>query len=279
MMKTRVRPINVFCTAFLTLGLFCVFLPFFLVIINSFKTAAESAHGFFALPASLNLENYKTVIFDENFPLYFFNTVEILVLSMGGILLILPLTSWLVAKNMHRIYYKTFYILLIIGILVPFQVIMSPMTMWMTKLGLMNKLGLILLYITFSMTQGVFLYTSYIRSVIPKELEEAAMIDGSGVLATYWKIIFPLLMPMTGTVIIMNSLWIWNDFLMPLLILNLSDKNWTLTLFQYNFRTQYSTDYNLVFVTVLLSAIPIVVIYAFFQKYIIAGLTGGAIKS
>lgn len=83
----------------------------------------------------------------------------------------------------------------------------------------------------------------------------------------------------SSTVIIMNSLWIWNDFLMPLLILNLSDKNWTLTLFQYNFRTQYSTDYNLVFVTVLLSAIPIVVIYAFFQKYIIAGLTGGAIKS
>lgn len=142
----------------------------------------------------------------------------------------------------------------------------------------MHQGGLIVLYITYSLTQGVFLYQGYLRTVIPGEVEEAARIDGSGILTTYTRIIFPMMKPMTGTIIILNSLWIWNDFLMPLLVLNRSNAYWTLPLFQYNFKSQYAFEFNLAFATFVLSIAPIIVIYACFQKHIIAGLTSGAIK-
>jgi raffinose/stachyose/melibiose transport system permease protein len=142
----------------------------------------------------------------------------------------------------------------------------------------MNQFGMILLYSTFSLGQGVFLFVGYYKS-IPVELEEAASIDGTGILGTFFKIVYPLTKPMTITVIILNTLWIWNDFLLPLLVLNKSATMWTLPIYQYNFKSAYTFDFNLAFASFLFSIIPMIILYAFLQKYIIEGLTAGAIKS
>lgn len=278
MAKSGKRLSRVLAYAVLTAGLLVICIPFYLAVLTAFKPTAESMNDFFALPSSLYLDNFKTVIAKNNFIQYFQNSVLILVASVAGILAVVPMTAYAIHKNIGRLYYKVFNALLVAGILIPFQVFMLPMTQQMSALNLMHQGGLIVLYITYSLTQGVFLYQGYLRTVIPGEVEEAARIDGSGILTTYTRIIFPMMKPMTGTIIILNSLWIWNDFLMPLLVLNRSNAYWTLPLFQYNFKSQYAFEFNLAFATFVLSIAPIIVIYACFQKHIIAGLTSGAIK-
>ncbi len=278
MVKSGKRLSRVLAYAALTAGLLVICIPFYLAVLTAFKPTAESMNDFFALPSSLYLDNFKTVIAKNNFIQYFQNSVLILVVSIAGILAVVPMTAYTIHKNIARPYYKVFNALLVAGILIPFQVFMLPMTQQMSAMNLMHQGGLIILYITYSLTQGVFLYQGYLRTVIPGEIEEAARIDGSGILTTYTRIIFPMMKPMTGTIIILNSLWIWNDFLMPLLVLNRSNSYWTLPLFQYNFKSQYAFEFNLAFATFVLSIAPIIVIYACFQKHIIAGLTSGAIK-
>ena len=123
----------------------------------------------------------------------------------------------------------------------------------------------------------ITLYVGYIKT-IPRDLEEAAYIDGCSIWQAYYKVIFPLLRPVTATVFIMNALWIWNDFLLPLLILNKSPKYWTLQLFQYNFKSQYMFDYNLAFSSFMMSSLPVIIVYLIMQKNIVSGLTCGAIK-
>jgi len=145
------------------------------------------------------------------------------------------------------------------------------------KFGLLNSFGLILLYWTYTFKKGAFLFVGYLKS-IPLELEEAAYIDGCSVFQTYIHIVFPLLKPMIATMIVIDGLWIWNDFLLPLLILNKEPTSWTLPLFQFQFKNQYSFDFNLAFASFLLGMLPMVLLYMAMQRYIIGGLTRGAIK-
>lgn len=131
------------------------------------------------------------------------------------------------------------------GLFVPSQVVLLPVTKMMSKLNMLNHAGLIILYVAFSLTQGVFLFVNYIRG-LPYEIGESAQIDGCSVFQTYVKIVLPLVKPMISTLLIMDTLWIWNDFMLPLLILNRSQAIWTLPLFQYNFKTEYylnNSDY------------------------------------
>jgi len=279
MNKKQLKFDRVFSYFVLAVGLFIILVPLYLALITAFKPTKDSIANFFSFPKSLYLDNFITVISNSNFFKFFGNSTLILAASLIGILVLVPLTAYVIQKNISSKYYRFFYFAFVAGILVPFQVFMLPVTQQMNKLNLMHQGGLIVLYITFAMTQGIFLYSGYIRTVIPKDLEEAAYMDGCGVIRTYISIIFPMMKPMTGTVIILNSLWIWNDFLLPLLILNKSQSYWTLVLFQYNFKSSYTFDFNLAFAAFVLSIVPIIIVYVFFQKYIIAGLTGGAVKS
>ncbi|GGF97865.1 carbohydrate ABC transporter permease [Paenibacillus aceti] len=263
----------------LLMGLVVILTPLYLTLITAFKTTKESARNFFSFPTELYLGNFQEVINSNNFFQFFANSIMITAVSIVLILLVVPLTAYAISRNLDKWYFKTFYILLILGIIVPFQVIMLPVTKLMTQLHLLNRVGLIFLYVTFALTQGVFLYVGYIRTTIPKELEEAAYVDGCTKFRTYCSIIFPLLAPLTATIIIINAFWIWNDFLLPLLILNKAETYWTLPLFQYNFKSTYSVNYNLLFSSFVLTIIPIMTVYVIFQKQIIAGLTGGAVKS
>ena len=170
------------------------------------------------------------------------------------------------------------YSLLILGIFVPFQVIMIPITVMMSKLGLANIWGLVLLYLTYAIPQTLFLYVGYIKISVPDSLDEAAEIDGADRFTTYRRIIFPMLKPMHATTLIINALWFWNDFMLPLLILNKDSKMWTLPLFQYNYQGQHFNDYGPSFASYIVGIVTITVVYLIFQKHIISGMSNGAVK-
>ena len=276
MMKKKIG--NIASGMILFAGILLIAFPMYLTIVTAFKTGKETAQNFFTLPQTLYLDNFKEVIQSNEFFVYVGNSILITVCSLVLILIIVPLVSYAITRNMKKLYYKGIYLMFSLGIFVPFQVIMLPVVKQMTKLSLLNKYGLIILYATYALAQGVFLYVGYIKNNMPMELEEAAYIDGASKIKTYILVVFPMLKPMTATIIITNALWVWNDFLLPLLMLNKSSKYWTLPLFQYNFQSTYAVEYNLAFASFVLTIIPILIIYLIFQKYILAGMTNGAVK-
>lgn len=258
-------------------GLALILFPLYLVVINSFKSLEEAGRNFFALPSTLRPDNFTELFTNSNYWAFLRNSLKITVISVALILLLVPSVSYAVARNFERKYYKTIYFYLLMGLFIPSQVIMLPVTKMMTRLNLLNHEGLIVLYAAFSLTQGVFLFVNYIRG-LPYEIEESAQIDGCGVFQTYVRIVLPLVKPMISTLLIMDTLWIWNDFMLPLLILNRTKNIWTLPLFQYNFKTEYSFNYTLAFSAYLLAMLPMLIIYCLGQKYIIKGLTAGSVK-
>lgn len=261
----------------LACGLLLILFPLYLVLINAFKTLDEAGRNFFALPERLNTDNFMELFTNSNYWIFLRNSLKITVISVGLILIFVPSVSYAVARNFEKRYYRTVYYYLLMGLFIPSQVIMLPVTKMMTKLGLLNHTGLIVLYAAFSLTQGVFLFVNYIRG-LPYEIEESAQIDGCSVLGTYVRIVLPLVKPMLSTLLIMDALWIWNDFMLPLLILNRAQEIWTLPLFQYNFKTEYSFNYTMAFTAYLLAMLPMLIIYCLGQKYIIKGLTAGSVK-
>lgn len=258
-------------------GLILILFPLWLVLINSFKTLEEAGKNFFALPSRLNFDNYLELFANSNYWIFLRNSLKITVISITLILILVPSVSYAIARNFNKKYYKTIYYYLLLGLFIPSQVVLLPVTKMMSKLNMLNHGGLILLYAAFSLTQGVFLFVNYIRG-LPYEIEESAQIDGCSVFQTYVKIVLPLVKPMISTLLIMDVLWIWNDFMLPLLILNRTQEIWTLPLFQYNFKTEYSFNYTMAFTAYLLAMLPMLIIYCMGQKYIVKGLTAGSVK-
>lgn len=252
--------------------------PILLIVINSFKSLQDAASDFFGWPNTLYLDNCTQLFTDSKFWKYMTNSVGITFISLLLVVLIVPMVSYAIARNFERRYYKALYYYMVIGLFVPFQIIMLPLVKEMTKLGLMNRLGVIVIYASTAVSQGVFLFVSYIRAM-PVEMEEAANIDGCSATATYFKIVFPLIKPMVSTLIVIDALWFWNDFQLPLLLLNKNPDFWTLPIFQYNFKSVSSFNYTMAFAAYLTCLIPIVIIYIFCQKHIINGLTAGAVKN
>ena len=258
-------------------GLILILFPIWLVLINSFKTLEEAGKNFFALPSRLNFDNYLELFANSNYWIFLRNSLKITVISIILILILVPSISYAIARNFNKKYYKTIYYYLLLGLFIPSQVVLLPVTKMMSKLNMLNHGGLILLYAAFSLTQGVFLFVNYIRG-LPYEIEESAQIDGCSVFQTYVRIVLPLVKPMISTLLIMDVLWIWNDFMLPLLILNRTQEIWTLPLFQYNFKTEYSFNYTMAFTAYLLAMLPMLIIYCMGQKYIVKGLTAGSVK-
>ena len=262
----------------LLVGLIIVLVPLYITIITAFKTQQQSTLDFFSFPGALFLGNFNHVLGRAQFLRFLANSLMISTASVALIVLLVPMASFAIARNGKRGYYSTLYFFIVLGIFIPFQVIMLPISSFMTKLNLNNIFGVILFYLGVSFMKGVFLLVKYIRTNVPIELEEAANIDGASIAFTYFKVTFPLLKPMISTIMIMDFLWIWNDFMLPLIVLNRSPASWTLPLFQYNFKTQYTFEYNLAFAAVLLSILPVLFLYAFAQRYIIEGLSAGSVK-
>lgn len=259
-------------------GMILIFLPLALVFITAFKSNLQIAENWFRMPNPVYLENFKTLFAKDELKYAFVNSIFIAAIFLGISTISLPLTAYGVSRTMAgNRFLRYFYYFLIIGLFVPFQAKMIPLIMIASKLGMMNVPGIIILYIAGSTCEGVFLCAGYLQS-IPPDMEEAAYIDGAGFFRTYHQVILPLMKPILATVAIQNALWVWNDFQLPLLVLNKSPKFWTLILYVYNFKTAYQTDFGLIFASFLISMLPIMVFYAIMQKQIIGGLTAGAVK-
>ena len=257
-------------------GIILIIFPMYVTIVTAFKTPQESGSSFFALPSSFFLGNFISVINKSYYFRYILNTAVILVCSVIVELLIVPMAAYSIQRN-NRKYYRFLYVFIVCGLFVPFQVRMVSLVQMMSQLHLMSKLGMVFLYLAATTPPGVFLITGYLKSV-PEQIEEAAYMDGSSDGAPYFRVVVPLLKPILSTLLIKDSLFIWNDFQLPLIILNGSTKSWTLQLFQYNFKSQYSFDYNLAFASFIMTMLPILILYILIQKNIVAGLSAGAVK-
>ena len=228
----------------LILGSVLILVPLLATLFSSFKPTKDIVDNFFGFPTNFTWDNFSRLLAD-GIGGYYWNSVVITVLSLLAVMIFIPMAAYSIARNMSkRKAFTIMYTLLILGIFVPFQVIMIPITVMMSKLGLANTFGLILLYLTYAIPQTLFLYVGYIKISIPESLDEAAEIDGANKFTTYFRIIFPMMKPMHATTMIINALWFWNDFMLPLLVLNRDSKMWTLPLFQYNYAGQYFNDYG-----------------------------------
>ncbi|PNV61980.1 sugar ABC transporter permease [Clostridium sp. chh4-2] len=263
---------------FLILGLLTIMTPLYITVVTTFKTASESTKSFFTFPGSLYLDSYKEILRNPKFYYALRNTFGITITALAGNMLIMPMMSYAISRSMgtSRIYRGIYYFLLM-GIFIPFQVRMMPLVKLMSALHLTNAFGVVVLYIAYATCESVFLYVGFLAS-IPTELEEAAYIDGASTIQSYRSVVFPLLKPMMATVLIREGLMMWNDFMMPLVMLNRNPSSWTLTIFQYNFQSEFNIDYGLTFTCFVLSSLPIIIFYIFMQKNIIGGMTSGAVK-
>ncbi len=270
------KKINWTVTTLLIVGSIVILFPLYLTVVNAFKTPQETAQSILALPSSWSIENFTTAIEMTNFFNALGNSFYITFFTVILTVLTNSLVAYAIARNMHKRIYKILFYYFVSAMFVPFPIIMLPIVKQMSELNLNNPTGLIILYVVYGLAFNIFLYVGYIKT-IPKELEEAAIIDGCSRWGVFWRVVFPLLAPMNATVGILTALWAWNDFMLPLVIL--SDRaDATLPLVQYIFQSQFSVNYNLAFASYLLALLPMLIVYLFAQKWIISGVTKGAIK-
>ncbi len=262
----------------LTLGALLVFFPFYLTVVSSLKDMSDIFSNFFGLPRRVVFDNFTYVLQRPDYFIALKNSAIITGVAIVAMVLFLPMCAYAISRRRSSSrFYNFLYFFMVAGIFIPFQVKMLPMVKLMSNIGLLNRTGAILLYIANSTCEGIFLLVGYLAS-LPTDLEEAAYIDGATTNQVFYKIVRPIMKPIISTVVIKNSLWIWNDYFMPSLVLNQSNLNRTLTLYQYSFRTENSTNFTIVFAVMLLSILPIFIVYCLFQKRIVAGMMEGAVK-
>ncbi|MFZ5969764.1 MAG: carbohydrate ABC transporter permease [Bacillota bacterium] len=261
-------------------ALFITFLlyvaPFFLVLINSFKTTQEFISNPIALPGGLNTLNYINAFKRMQFSKAFMNSFIVTVCSVVLITLFSSMMAYAIVRFKGKVN-QVLFIIMVSSMIIPFQAIMIPLVKIYGSIGMLNnKWALIYMYMGFGTALAVFIYHGFIKS-IPLELEEAAMIDGCTRIQAFFRVVFPLLKPTTMTIVILNVLWIWNDFLLPSLVL-MTPSERTLPLSTYYFFGTYTVDYGLLMAGLMMTIIPVIVVYIFTQKHIIKGVMQGSIK-
>ncbi|NQX59415.1 carbohydrate ABC transporter permease [Paenibacillus qinlingensis] len=251
-------------------------IPFYFVIANSLKTFPELAANTAKLPSSLYLDNYTKVWSIMKFPKAFFNSLFITVLANVGLVIISSMAAYRMVRKASK-FNNLVFLAFVAAMVIPFQSIMIPLVRVASQVGFMDsKLGLVACYYGFGVSLNVFLYHGFIKS-IPLEIEESAKVDGSSAYGVFWKIVFPLLKPMSITIIILNSLWIWNDYLLPSLVLGNPELR-TIPLATFSFFGQYTKQWDLALAGLTLSVLPIVIFFLFLQKHIVEGITAGSVK-
>lgn len=272
---------NMPVTILLAIGALTILFPLYITIVVAFKSPDQmttDVAGLLSLPTSWNLNNFREAIATTNFPVVILNSLLITGFAVVLVIITNSLVAYAIARNMHKRFYKFAYMYFISGMFVPFAILMLPLVKQTSILNMDNIPGIIILYVVFNMSMNTLLYVGYLKN-IPIALEEAAYVDGASTWTVFWKIIFPLLKPMHATVAIMTALATWNDVMMPLVILEGSDaSSMTLPITQLLFQTKFGTNYNVAFASYLLALLPILIFYVFAQKWIINGVTNGAVK-
>ena len=268
--------------------LFILFmLPFWMVVLNAAKDAKEIIYSAVAWPASWGQMWVNIVkIFNNPTTDYvgaFIDSVIITVVSLSVILLFSSMCAWVLVRNKAR-WSTIVFMAFVAAMVIPFQVVMFPLVRWLRILGgglgiplLGTYQGIVFAYLGFGCSMSVFILHGFIKGV-PLELEEAATIDGCSQSSTFFRIVLPLLQPVAVTVLILNGIWIWNDYLLPLLVLGSAGQVQTIPLAVTAFAGAYLKQWDLILTSALLAMIPIIVLFLFAQRYIIKGMVEGAIK-
>jgi raffinose/stachyose/melibiose transport system permease protein len=254
-----------------------VVLPLYYLFVTTFKTSAEAAIAPMALPKSWNLERYITVFQKMNYPRAFFNTFVITVFSVTGIVIVTSMAGYVLNRKKTTRPAKIFFTFILVGLMFPFSLSMLGLYKIVQSLHLMNTLAaVILVNISGGIPYNTFMFKGFVGTV-PFELEESARMDGAGVFKTYWKIIFPLLTPIVATMVILNSVSIWNNFMIPLYFIQ-SSKFRVLLLEVYSNVGQFITDWTNLFPMLVLAILPLIIFFLFMQKFIINGIMSGSLK-
>lgn len=267
--------------------LFFIF-PFVIVLINSGKSSFEITQSPMSLPSnwSMILKNIRTIWTDINinYPSSFVTSVIITTISLFFITVLASQAGWALVRTKTKTSQVIFFIF-VGAMVIPFQIVMFPLLSWfkivkdVTGIKLIRAYaGIIIAYIGFGSSLSIFLYHGFIKG-IPFDLEEAATIDGCTRFQVFRYIVSPILKPIHATVIILNGLWIWNDYLLPLLILGKGNKVQTIPLAVANFAGAYVKQWDLILTAILMAMVPIIILFLFAQKYIIKGMIAGSIKS
>jgi raffinose/stachyose/melibiose transport system permease protein len=250
--------------------------PFYYVFSNSLKPFAEILTNTSALPKVLMFDNYVNAFEKLNFLTVFKNSLIITIGSNIVLVIFCSMAAYMLVrtkKKISNIIFMTF----VAAMIIPFQSLMIPLIKTAGNLGLLNSMwGLVFMYLGFGSGMTIFLYHGFIKG-IPLELEEAAIIDGCSRFGVFWRIVFPLLKPITVTIVILNSLWIWNDFLLPSLVLQDPELR-TIPLATFFFFGQYTKQWDLALAALVIGIIPLLIFFFTMQKHIIQGITSGSIK-
>lgn len=249
--------------------------PFYIVIINSFKTKQELFANTLALPKTLNLSNYSNAFEKLDFFKTIFNSLMITIGSVIVLIIFSSMAAWMLERTKSKLS-NVIFMFFVASMIIPFQSVMLPLVKLMGSLHFLNVGGLIFMYLGFGASLSIFLYHGNLKS-ISKELDEAATIDGCNKFQTFWYIIFPLLKPITITVAILNTTWIWNDYLLPSLVIN-KPSTQTIPLKTFFFFGQFTKQWDLALAALVLTVIPVVIFYFIAQKHIIKSITAGSIK-
>ncbi len=250
--------------------------PLILALMNSFKTNGEILTNVLSLPKSISGENYVRSFDKMHYLQSLVNTVILAGGSVSLIVLFSALAGWKLCRTKTKL--SGFLLsLFVFSMLIPFSSIMIPLYKVVMAFNIKNSLiGLCFVYAGLGVSMAIFLYHGFVKG-IPKELEEAAAIDGCSPLQTFFRIVFPMLKPVTATICITNVLWIWNDFLLPLIVIS-DNKKYTLLLSTNTLFGQYSSDWSAILSALVIAALPVIVFYALLQKQILKGITDGAMK-
>lgn len=257
--------------------------PIYIILANSFKSRDEMYVNPLGMPETFSLEYYSGAMEKMNFLRAFGVSLVITIVSVAIIVVLCAMAAWMMARSDGKLS-KAIYYTLILTMLIPFQTLMMPL---MQEMNVLEKLlgfqikdtigGLIFMYTGFGAGMGVFMFYGFVKGSLPRSLEEAAIIDGCNTWQMFWRVVFPLMKPTIITLVILDVIWIWNDYLLPSLTLK-SASNRTIPIGTQIFFGQYTIEWNMAMAALMLTIIPVVVFYLCAQKHIVKGVAAGAVK-
>ncbi len=254
-----------------------VLLPLYVTVMMSLKTTEQAVDGnAFSFPTPINFSGFAQAWELTNFPRAFTISVLITAGTVIGTVVLAAMASYAIVRNWERKLFRYSFFYLLVALFLPFTVVALPQIQLTGLTGLANPVGVTILHIMFQLSFSILLFTAFLRS-IPLELEESARMDGATTWQTFRQLIFPLLAPMSATVAIFAFLASWNDFMMPSLIIAEADQQ-TIPVLQSIFQTQFSTNYNVSFASYLMAMAPAIIVYLFTQRWVMEGVTQGAVK-
>lgn len=276
-MKKKVM--GILATLFFTLVSIVFVAPIFIVLINSMKSKTFINLETFKLPTEesyVGLENYKTAITQYDFLKAVGWTLFITVFSVAVILICCSMTAWFITR-VKNVFTKMIYLLCVFSMVIPFQMVMFTLSGTADSLQLNTPWGIVIVYLGFGAGLAVFMFTGFVKS-IPVEVEEAAMIDGCSPLRTFFCVVVPMMKPTFISVGILEAMWIWNDFLLPYLVLDIKEFKTISIVIQYMKGSYGRVDMGAIMACLIMAIIPVVVFYLCAQKYIVKGVAAGAVK-